>query len=365
MRRRRRRRFTLIPLLLVGLFALYQYFTAEKITNPETGRSARVALSSDQEKVLGLQAYREVLSQAQTITSGDEYELVRRVARRLGPATGEAASDFDWEVSLVRSEDANAFCLPGGKIVVFTGILPIAQSEAGLAAVMGHEMAHATARHGSQRLLRNNLTQSLLVGVSLSLGDMDYQQRQMVMAALGAGATYGLILPFSRDHETEADQMGLARAGYEPAEAIAFWERMSQRESSGAQPPEFASTHPSHASRIAELRAFLPQARAAYEQAAAAGSDTGAKSIPRKAPPGSTVAKGTTRVARVPRCDRLPPTCACGCIPPARVHAEASGIRTESGGLLATPWKCNRGVVSLPGARCCAAESHPHAIRRA
>lgn len=205
----RRRRFTLLPLLLVGAFVLYQYFSAEKVTNPETGRSARVALSSDQEKALGVQAYREVLAQADTITSGAEYELVCRVAEGLGPATGEAAKDFEWDVSLVRSADVNAFCLPGGKIVVYTGILAVAQTEAGLAAVMGHEMAHAVARHGSQRLLRNELSQSVLVGVGLSLGDMDYQQRQMVMAAPGAGATYGLILPFSRNHETEADEMGL------------------------------------------------------------------------------------------------------------------------------------------------------------
>jgi predicted Zn-dependent protease len=266
----RRGRLTLLPLFLVGLFVAYQYFSAEKVTNPETGRSARVALSSDQEKALGLQAYREVLSQVQTVSSGSEYELVRRVASRLGPATGEAAKDFEWAVSLVRSDEVNAFCLPGGKIVIYTGILRIAQTEAGLAAVMGHEMAHAVARHGSQRLLRDNLTQSVLVGVSLSLGDMDYQQRQMVMAALGAGATYGLILPFSRDHETEADQMGLlymARAGYDPAEAISFWERMG--ESGGARPPEFASTHPSHASRIADLRAFLPKAREEYERSSA------------------------------------------------------------------------------------------------
>jgi predicted Zn-dependent protease len=134
---------------------------------------------------------------------------------------------------------------------------------------MGHEMAHAIARHGSQRLLRHDLTQSLLVGVSLSLGDLDYQQRQMVMGALGAGAQFGVILPFSRGHETEADEMGLiymARAGYDPEEAIAFWERMS--EAGGSEPPEFASTHPSHASRIADLRAFLPRAREVYRESA-------------------------------------------------------------------------------------------------
>lgn len=259
----------MIPLVLVAAFALFRYFGAEKVVNPETGRSARVALSSDQEEALGVQAYREVLAQVETVPSGPEYQMVRRVAERLAAQTGEAARGFDWGVSLVRSPEANAFCLPGGKIVVYTGILPLTQTEAGLAAVMGHEMAHAIARHGSQRLLRNDLTQSLLVGVSLSLGDMDYQQRQMVMAALGAGAQFGAILPFSRGHETEADEMGLlymARAGYDPEEALAFWERMS--EAGGTQPPEFASTHPSHASRIADLRAFMPQAREVYRKTA-------------------------------------------------------------------------------------------------
>lgn len=265
---RRRGRIALLPLLLVGAFALFRYFGAEQAVNPETGRSARVALSSDQEQALGVQAYREVLAQADTIKSGPEYEMVVRVAKRLAAQTKDSARDFDWQVSLVRDPQANAFCLPGGKIVVFTGILPLTKTEAGLAAVMGHEMAHAIARHGSQRLLRNELTQTVLMGASLSLGDLDYQQRQMVMAALGAGAQYGVLLPFSRSHETEADEMGLlymARAGYDPQEAIAFWERMSA--AGGGQPPEFASTHPSHASRIADLKAFLPKAKAELRDA--------------------------------------------------------------------------------------------------
>src|SRR5262245_24870026 len=147
-------------------------------------------------------------------------------------------------------------------------ILLLARTEAGLAAVMGHEMAHAVARHGSQRLLRSSLAQTLLVGANFSMGNMDPQERQTIMAALGAGATYGVILPFSRDHETEADEMGLlymARAGYDPQEAISFWERMSSAGS--AQPPEFASTHPSHERRIQDLKGFLPKAMAEYQKA--------------------------------------------------------------------------------------------------
>jgi len=266
--RMRRRSLTIFPLLIAIAFAAFQYFGAEKITNPETGRSVRVALSSDQEQTLGLQSYREVLSQSDVVTSGPERDLVVRVARRLATAVGKAGEGFDWQVSLIRSPQVNAFCLPGGKIAVYTGILPVAQDEAGLAAVMGHEMAHAVARHGSQRLLRTNLAQTVMVGAQMSFTDLDWNQRRMVIAALGAGAQYGVLLPFSRQHETEADEMGvlyMARAGYDPAAAIAFWERMDK--SSGSQSPEFGSTHPSGESRIAHLRALLPKAQAEFAKA--------------------------------------------------------------------------------------------------
>ena len=265
----RRKGRMIIPLLLAGVVVLFQYCTSEKVRNPETGRTARVALSSEQEESLGLQSYREVLQQSQVISSGPDYEMVRRVAERLARTTGEAAQDFKWQVSLVQSPQANAFCLPGGKIAVYTGILPHTKTEAGLAAVMGHEMAHAVARHGSQRMLRTTLANTMMTGANFSLGDMDPGQRQAVLAALGAGAQFGLLLPFSREHETEADEMGLlymARAGYDPREAVTFWERMSQ--AGGPQPPEFASTHPSHGRRIQELQEFMPKALAEFNKPA-------------------------------------------------------------------------------------------------
>ena len=246
----------------------FQYFGSEKFTNPITGKKARVGLSSEQEETLGLQSFKEVLSQSDVIESGPEHELVTKVAERLARATGDDAKDFKWAVSVVRSEQQNAFCLPGGKIVVFTGILPATKTEAGLATVMGHEMAHAIARHGSQRLLSSQLTQTMMVGAQFSMGDMDYQQRQAVMAALGAGAQYGVLLPFSRKHESEADEMGLiymARAGYDPREAIPFWERMSES-NERQQPPEFASTHPSNATRIEHLKSLMPNAVADFEK---------------------------------------------------------------------------------------------------
>jgi predicted Zn-dependent protease len=264
----RKRKIIIFPLVIAGLVMLFQYCSSEKVTNPITGRSARVGLSSQQEQALGLQSFREVLSQSDVVESGPEHDLVVRVAERLAKATGNDAKDFEWAVSVVKSSQANAFCLPGGKIVVYTGILPYARSEAGLATVMGHEMAHAIARHGSQRLLRSSLAQTFLLGANFSMGDMDYRQRQTVMAALGAGAQYGVLLPFSREHESEADAMGLiymARAGYDPREAIAFWERMEQ--AGGDAPPEFMSTHPSHGTRIEQLKQRMPQALAEYEKA--------------------------------------------------------------------------------------------------
>jgi predicted Zn-dependent protease len=184
---------------------------------------------------------------------------------RLSQATHK---DFRWEVSVVRSDQVNAFCLPGGKIVVYTGILPVAQTPDGLATVMGHEMAHATLRHGSERLFKQQATQTLLTGVQFSLGDLDYEQRRLVMGAIGAGAQYGVLLPFSRDHESEADQLGLsymARAGFDPRAAVTFWERMSKQ--GGNQPPEFMSTHPSHGTRIQRLKELLPQATQEYQRA--------------------------------------------------------------------------------------------------
>jgi predicted Zn-dependent protease len=266
----RRKGIVITPLIIAAVVMLGQYMSSEKVVNPETGRAARVAMSTEQEQALGFQSYREVLSQSQVVASGPEHDMVVRVASRLAPATGEAAKNFDWEVSVVQSPEVNAFCLPGGKIVVYTGILPYTQNEAGLAAVLGHEMAHAVARHGSQRLLRSSLAQTFMMGAaaSISLSDMDYNQRRTAMAALGAGATYGVILPFSREHESEADRMGLlymARAGYDPHEAITFWQRMNQ--TGGRQPPEFASTHPSNTTRIRELEEFLPSAMVEYEKA--------------------------------------------------------------------------------------------------
>jgi len=258
----------LAPLIIAGVVILFQFLSAERFKNPETGKVQRVALSTQQEESLGLQAFQEVLSSADVVDSGPTFDAVRRVASRIAAQTGTAASSFNWQVSVVNSDQINAFCLPGGKIVVYTGIIPVAENEAGLATVIGHEVAHAVARHGAQRVFQNQLVQTALVGASFSLGDMDYGQRQTIMGLLGAGAQYGVLLPFGRDHEVEADQMGLlymARAGYDPRESIPFWERMGRAAGNG-QPPEFMSTHPSHGTRIQNLQAFMDRALEEYSR---------------------------------------------------------------------------------------------------
>jgi len=262
-----RRHIKWVPLILAGLFFAYQYFSSEKFVNPETGRKSHVALSSEQEAALGLQSYQEVLSQAQTIETGPELDMVRRVASRLAAATGQAGADFQWQVALIQNPQVNAFCLPGGKVVVYTGILPVAESEAALASVLGHEMAHATSRHGSQRVLEQNLAQTAMTGVAMSLSDMDYDKQRAIMGALGAGAQYGVLMPFSRKHESEADEIGLiymARAGYNPRESISFWKRMEH--TGGSQPPEFLSSHPSHGTRMQQLEAEMPKTMEEYDK---------------------------------------------------------------------------------------------------
>jgi predicted Zn-dependent protease len=266
---KRRGKLVVFPILAAVVFALFQYFTAHKTVDPETGKTLRGALTDEQGMILGLEAYQEVLSSERVVQSGPEAEMVQRVAERLVNAVGDAGTGFEWHVSLVQNEQPNAFCLPGGKMIVHTGILPITQTENGLAIVLGHEIAHATLRHGSQRLLRSQVAETLLQGaaVSVSLGDMSVEQQRAVLGALGIGAKVGALLPFSRGHESQADERGLlyaARAGYDPREAIRFWQRMA--EANQQQAPEFISTHPSHGTRIERLEAFMPTAMAEYEK---------------------------------------------------------------------------------------------------
>jgi metalloendopeptidase OMA1, mitochondrial len=246
-------------------------------TNPYTGRSQLLMTSVSQEMQMGAQAYDQVKSDPKMRPSQDprEVEPVKRVAARIVEAAkrskyAEMANQFQWEVTVIKDDKTpNAFALPGGKMAVYTGIFPMAKTEAGLAAVMGHEVVHALARHGAERMSQGQVTNATLqvIGAAAGASGGGGMLGQATMAALGVGAQVGVLLPFSRKHESEADYIGIllaADAGYDPREAVALWERMGQMSGGGA-PSEFMSTHPSHETRIDQLKKWMPEAMAIYQ----------------------------------------------------------------------------------------------------
>jgi metalloendopeptidase OMA1, mitochondrial len=245
--------------VVVGILVLHTHHQ----TTPVTHRVEHIALTDAQQMQLGTQEYAKTLRQnrRRIVASGPQYVEVQRVAKRIESVASRDKPNFVWKVSLIRKNEANAFCLPGGKIVVYTGILPLTRNDAGLATVLGHEVAHATAEHVAERLERNHLTE---VAAAIIAGGTAFTPGQFVRieALVGVGAS----LPFSRAQESEADHIGLvymARAGYNPRQAVAFWERM-RRASQGHEPPEFLSDHPSDAHRVARVRGWLPEAERAY-----------------------------------------------------------------------------------------------------
>ncbi|MCA8982001.1 MAG: M48 family metallopeptidase [Planctomycetes bacterium] len=241
-----------------------------------TGCGALQLYTPEDDMQLGLQAYDEIVGEEPLITSGPQYDMVQRAtgrlveaAKRMGP---EFTQRFEWEVRLIDNPDVvNAFCLPGGKMAVYTGILPVAQTETGLAVVMGHEIAHATERHGTERMSRAQLEELVVqAGVTAAGGDELHAE-----AARGA-LQLAVNLPFSRRDELEADQVGLlymAAAGYDPREAERFWGRMSALSGGGGSSLEaFLSTHPTDQDRIAQIRELLPEAMRLYEASEAVGN---------------------------------------------------------------------------------------------
>lgn len=246
-------------------------------TNPYTGRSQLLMTSVDQEMQMGAQAYSQVKHDPKMHQPQDprEIEPVRRVAARIIEAAkrskyGGMANQFQWEVTVIKDDKTmNAFALPGGKIAVYTGIFSVAKTEAGLAAVLGHEVTHALARHGAERMSQGQLTNAALqvLGTAAGAAGGNAMLGQATMAALGAGAQVGVLLPFSRKHESEADYIGIllaADAGYDPRESVHLWERMEQM-SGGKGPAEFLSTHPGHETRIEQLKKWMPEAMAIYQ----------------------------------------------------------------------------------------------------
>jgi predicted Zn-dependent protease len=248
----------------VRLAALLLGFVTSCATVPYTNRSQLILVSPQQEAALGAQAFRQVVSQSRIDSDPRTNAAVEEVGRRLAAAANRP--DFQWKfVVLDDDRQVNAFALPGGKVGVYTGILPVAQDQAGLAVVMSHEIAHAIARHGAERMSQAQLAQ--LGGQALAIGLGGGAEAGMILAAYGLGAQYGVLLPYGRTQESEADRIGLmlmAQAGYDPRVALEFWERM-ERASGRGGPPEFLSTHPSHGRRIEQLRAWMPEATRIYE----------------------------------------------------------------------------------------------------
>ncbi len=202
--------------------------------------------------------------------------MVRRVGQRITKAVtdyyaqkglSDQLANYRWEYNLVDNKEANAWCMPGGKIVVYTGLLPITQNEAALAAVMGHEVSHAIFNHGNERMSQGLIQQLGGVALSVAVANKPAETQNLFMGAYGVGTAVGVLLPFSRKHELEADHYGLiwmAMAGYNPREAITLWQRMEQA-GNGQKPPEFLSTHPTEGRRIDQLQKFMPEALAVYK----------------------------------------------------------------------------------------------------
>ncbi len=232
---------------------------------PITGRSQLILLSEPDEIQMGLQVYNEYFRRYRVSHDPALNDMVRRVGSRIAATTGR--TDYQWQFTLFDSRQANAFCMPGGKVAVYTGILPIARDDAGLAAVLGHEVAHAIARHGGERVSQQLLVQVGLASTMAALSNRDPKTLQTVGALLGAGAAVGLLLPWNRAQESEADHLGLiymAKAGYNPHAARDLWIRMAQASKGRGRPPEFLSTHPSEATRIKQIEAWLPEAMQYY-----------------------------------------------------------------------------------------------------
>jgi predicted Zn-dependent protease len=246
--------------------------------NQVTGRKQLSLVSESELQSMAGQEYRTFLSQNKVVPPGNnDAEMVRRVGNRIAQAISEyyrsqgktsVLEGYNWEFNLIDDKEVNAWCMPGGKVVVYTGILPVTQNENALAIVMGHEITHALARHGNERMSQGLLQQLGGVALAVAISNKPAETQNLFMTAYGVGTTVGAILPFSRDQESEADHFGLiyaAMAGYNPQEAVAFWQRMAAL--GGEKPPEFLSTHPADETRIKRIKQYMPEAMKYYRPA--------------------------------------------------------------------------------------------------
>ncbi|MDR0621441.1 MAG: M48 family metallopeptidase [Deltaproteobacteria bacterium] len=244
-----------------------------------TGRS-QLNLVSDAElnQAASLQ-YSQLMKQSHLSSDRQQTRMIKTVGARIAKAAEELMAsegrqaeiaNYKWEFNLIDSKEVNAFCMPGGKVAFYTGIMPICQDEAGVAAVMGHEVAHALARHGNERVSQQMMVGigANLLGIGLGVGGVSSVTADLIMTAYSVGSQFGVMLPYSRAHESEADRIGMtlmALAGYNPEEAIELWKRMDQ--AGGSAPPYFLSTHPSNRQRIEGLEKYLPEAQSYYQPA--------------------------------------------------------------------------------------------------
>lgn len=251
--------------------------------NPETGRRQLSLVSDAQMNRMAEEEYRNVLAQSRLSRNREQTEMVRRVGEGIRdatlahyadrPAMLESLRQYEWEFALIDDEQVNAWAMPGGKIAFYTGILPVCGNEAGVAVVMGHEVAHAVLGHGRERYSRALVMQGAMAGLAVALDKKEVSNRDVFLNVFGATANVGAMLPNSRVAEYEADELGLylmARAGYDPREAVAFWERMQG--AGCAKPPEFLSTHPADANRIRRMREVMPKALDLYNRHPRAGT---------------------------------------------------------------------------------------------
>jgi len=247
------------------------------ILNKVTGRKQLSLVQESELQLMAVGQYNSFLSENKVLNSGSNKDaaMVDRVGARISNAITKyfktqgkesVTEGYKWEFNTVDSKEVNAWCMPGGKVVVYSGLLPVTQNETALAIVVGHEIAHAIAKHGSERMSEAMMQQLGGVALQVALSQKPQQTQDLFLQSYSIGSTVGAMLPWSRQQETEADQYGLifaAMAGYNPQEAIAFWQRMSS--AGGAKPPEFLSTHPSDESRMRKLKQFMPEAMKYYK----------------------------------------------------------------------------------------------------
>jgi predicted Zn-dependent protease len=262
-----------VSLSMVGLLLIVAVSCS---TVPVTGRRQLSLIPSSEMLSMSFQQYGDFLKENKVSTNKAQVELVKKVGNRIKDAVEKYMTEhglqdrlkgYAWEFNLVENKEVNAWCMPGGKVVVYTGILPVTRDEGGLAVVLGHEIAHAVAEHGSERMSQQMLAQLGGAALSEALKTKPQQTQQIWMGVFGVGAQYGLLLPYSRTQESEADHLGLifmAMAGYDPNLALDFWQRMAAQ-SKGSAPPELLSTHPSDETRIAQIRDLLPEALKYYK----------------------------------------------------------------------------------------------------